>query len=174
MRAVDLQTQVAVQVRELAHQLNDAFQRVRIAPGEYAPELTEPEGPSTSKGAHALQHLRLVPKMAGMPTLVIGQVNKVEGTAELRTYEHLDVIHKERFGKPLELNQMEYEGFVDMAKSFLAVHQIATTLAGPPPPPDPSIAPPERERTRGMILGFVVGALVASIATTLIVWLLVR
>lgn len=173
MRAVDLQTQVAVQVRELAQQLNDAFQRVRISPGEYSPELTEPEGPSTSRGAHAMQHLRLVAKAPGWPTLVIGQVNKVEGKAELRTYEHLDVIHKERFGKPLELNQAEYERFVDMAKSFLGVHKIETQLAGPPPPFDPSIAPPGRERSRGMMVGFAAGALV-SVVLTLVLWLLLK
>jgi hypothetical protein len=105
---------------------------------------------------------------------VAGHANRFEGTAELRTYEHLDVIHKERFGKPLELNQMQYEEFVTMAKSFLEVLRIETKLTGPPAPPEASIAPPERERTRGMVIGFVVGAIVASVAATLIAWLIVR
>ena len=174
MPATELQTTIAIQVRELAQQFNDAVGRLRIAPGEYTPELTEPDGPSTSKGAHALQHVRLVPKAAGLPVLVVGHANRVDGTAELRTYEHLDVIHKERFGKPLELNQMQYESFVESARSFLEVLKVRTTIKGPPSIPVPSLVPPEKARARGMLLGFIVGAIVASVAATTIAWLLVR
>ena len=35
--------------------------KVRIAPGDYAPDLMAPQGPSTAGGVQAMQHLRLVP-----------------------------------------------------------------------------------------------------------------
>jgi hypothetical protein len=114
----------------MASAFNEALKRLRLQPGDYMPELTEPAGPSTSGGVQAMQHLRLVSN-EGQPTLVVGHANHAEGRAELRTFEHLDAVHVQRFRRPLEINRAQYEDFVRLAKQLLDALHLKTTLVGP-------------------------------------------
>jgi hypothetical protein len=116
----------------LAAALNEALKKVRIAPGDYVPELTAPEGPSTAAGVQAMQHLRLVPGQPGQPTLVVGHANRAEGKAELRTFEYIDAIHRERFHSPLILDRHQYDEFLGLAKLVLGALHLQTTVTGPP------------------------------------------
>jgi hypothetical protein len=127
-----LQTFHTIQASDLAATFNDALKRVRIAPGDYSAELTAPEGPSTAGGVQAMQHLRLVPREPGLPTLVVGHANHAEEKAELRTYEHLDAVHRQRFKKPLDLDRTQYDDFLRLAKQLLDVLHLRTTIVGPP------------------------------------------
>jgi hypothetical protein len=128
-----LQTYHAIQASDLAAAFNDALKRVRIVPGDYLVELTAPEGPSTAGGVQAMQHIRIVPSQPGHPTLVVGHANHAEGTAELRTYEHLDSVYRQRFRQALAIDRSQYEDFVLLAKHILEALHLRTTLTGPPP-----------------------------------------
>ncbi|MDP9001001.1 MAG: hypothetical protein M3O46_12910 [Myxococcota bacterium] len=136
-----LQTYHALQASDLAAAMNDALKKVRVMPGDYAPELTEPQGPSTAGGVQAMQHLRLVPAQPGRPTLVVGHANHTEGKAELRTFDHVDAIHRHRFGEALELDRAQYDEFLNVAKLVFGALHLTTTLSGPPADLDNDGAP---------------------------------
>ncbi len=127
-----LQTYHAIQASDLAAAFNDALKRVRIMPGDYVPQLTEPAGPSTAGGVQAMQHIRLVPSQPGQPTLVVGHANQPEQRAELRTYEYLESVHQQRFRQELALDRGQYEDFVRLAKQILEALHLRTTVAAPP------------------------------------------
>src|SRR5579872_139174 len=127
-----LRTMHAIKASDLAGAFNEAMQRTVIGPGEYVPELTAPEGQSTAGGKQAMQHLRLVPRLAGFPTLVVGNANHAEGKAELRSYEHLDVVHRQRYKRPVALDRAGYEQFLPIARGLLEALRLVTTIAGPP------------------------------------------
>jgi hypothetical protein len=139
-KRANLQTFHALQASDLAKAMNEAFQKVRVQPGDYRPELTEPDGPSTGGGVQAMQHLRLVAGEQGLPTLVIGHANHAEGKAELRTYEFVDAIHRERFGRPLVLDRPAYDAFIGFAQQVFGALRLQTTIVSPPEPVVP-IAP---------------------------------
>jgi hypothetical protein len=148
MRA-DLETHGAFEVRNFAEQFNAAFAKVRVNPGEYTPELTMPEGPSTAGGKRAMQRLRLISKW-GFPAVLAGSVNLASRTAEVRTFEQLRATHRERFQKPLEMSQAEYESFFDMAKSYFETTGLKVTVRAPSDPPP-------AEGGNKMRIGFVLG-----------------
>ncbi len=127
-----LQTYHAIQATDLAAAFNSAMQRVRIAPGDYVAELTAPAGPSTAGGVQALQHIRLVPGQTGHPTLVVGYANHAEEKAELKTFEHLDAVHQQRFGRPLAINRGQYEDFLRLAKQILEALHLKTNVSEAP------------------------------------------
>jgi len=127
-----LQTFHALQASDLAAAMNEALQKIRIAPGDYAPELMAPEGPSTAGGVQAMQHLRLVPAQDGKPTIVVGYANHAEGKAELRDYEYVATVYLQRYGRPLDLDRAAYDGFVAFAKQVLGALHLQTTIVGPP------------------------------------------
>jgi hypothetical protein len=127
-----LQTFHALKASDMADAFNEAMRRMVIAPGEFVPELTAPTGPSTAGGVQAMQHLRLVPRLPGFPTIIAGQANHAQGTAELRSYEHVAAIHRQRYRRPIGLDKTGYEQFLAVAKSFLEALRLETSIAGPP------------------------------------------
>jgi hypothetical protein len=165
-----LQTHHALQASDLAAAMNDALRKVRIAPGEYAPELTAPQGPSTAGGVQAMQHLRLVPGQTGQPVLVVGHANHAEGKAELRTYDHVDAIHRQRFHRPLELDRTAYEDFLAFAKQMFTALHLHTTVVGPPDDlvtDTPPVAGGSLGRSKMIAIVFATGAMVALIIAAL-------
>jgi hypothetical protein len=168
-----LQTQHAIQATELAAACNDALKKVRIEPGAYAVQMTAPEGPSTAGGIQAMQHLKLVPGAAGYPTLVFGHANHAEGRAELRTYEHLDAIHRQRFKRPLVLDRARYDECLALAQHVLDALHLQTSITGPPAdlPEEPLSGPRERGRSRIAVAIIVAIALAAA---ALAIWTLLR
>jgi hypothetical protein len=161
------QTQHALQASDLAAALNDSLKKLRIGPGDYVPELTSPQGPSTGGGVQAMQHLRLVPGQAGLPTLVVGHANRAEGRAELRNFEYVDAAHRQRFQRPVALDRAEYDAFMNTAKMILDALHLQTTIAGPPADLTSSATPGVRARG-GSVLAVVVAVLallVLAVAT---------
>jgi hypothetical protein len=168
-----LRTHHSLEASQLASAMNEALGKLRIAPGDYAAELTEPEGPSTGGGVQARQNLRLVPRAAGFPTLVAGHANQAEGTAELRTYEYLDRLHKKQFDRPVELDRMQYSELVVLAKGLFEALRLRTAIVEAPSDLVEATAtrPPPPSRTGARALAIIAAlAVVAAVA----VWLLTR
>jgi hypothetical protein len=160
-----LQTFHTIQASDLAAAFNDALKRVRIGPGEYSAELTAPEGPSTAGGVQAMQHLRLVPRQPGLPTLVVGHANHAEEKAELRTYEHLDAVHRQRFRRPLAIDRGQYEDFLRLTKQLLDVLHLKTSIVGPPldlEDDGPRSGTSRRSRTPGLFPALTVALLAGA------------
>jgi hypothetical protein len=128
-----LRTRVANQAASLAETVNEGFEDFHMGAGDYVVELGVPDGPSTGGGVQALQHLRLVPRRKGYAVVVAGSVNPVLGTAELRTFDHVAMLHEARFRRPLEITAEEWSDFLAKAGVVMNLLRLRTTLAGPPP-----------------------------------------
>src|SRR5579884_3044978 len=115
-----LQTVFSLQASSLADSFRSTVGRLHLGPHGYTPDMTAPEGPSTGGGVQAMQHMRLVPPQGDMPTLVVGHANRREGAAELRTWEHVDAICRERFKQGAPIDPAQYEQFLQSAQGFLA------------------------------------------------------
>jgi hypothetical protein len=156
----DLRTRFSIEASDLADALNAALGTIRIRPAGYRPELTKPEGQSTGGGVRALQHLRLVPQLEGAHTLVVGHANRADKKAELRSFEHIDALHRKQWAVPAPLDRKDYEDFLEMAANLLEVLRLETTVSGQPRISlRPSSQPPPR---RAGIIGFVLGVLAAA------------
>jgi|tagenome__1003787_1003787.scaffolds.fasta_scaffold20381739_1 hypothetical protein len=114
-------------------------------PVPYGVELSAPDGPSTAGGKQALQHVKLVPEQGG-PTLLIGTANAVDKTAELRTFKHVDEMHRQRFkGIPFEADPTQYDDLIAAARAFFADYKYTVTITeAPPKPVAPQAAAPSR------------------------------
>jgi hypothetical protein len=175
-----LQTQFSVKATDLAQSFRSTVGRFRVGPYAYAPDMTAPEGPSTGGGVQSLQHIRLLPPQANMPTLVVGHANQRDRQAELRTFEHVDAICRERFKQGAPLDPGQYEGFLQSAQDFLAACGMRVALVGPPadlsslrrsrPDPAESIAPPKRNT--GLVFALAVAVSLVVVLGGALVWLL--
>ncbi|HEX4445700.1 MAG TPA: hypothetical protein VH044_03160 [Polyangiaceae bacterium] len=106
--------------------------RLKVGPHGYSPDMTAPEGQSTGGGVQAMQHLRLLPPEASMPTLLVGHANQRDGNAELRTWEHVDALCRERFNQGAPLDPAQYEQFLQSAQGFLAACGLRVSVAPTP------------------------------------------
>jgi hypothetical protein len=127
-----LQTQYSMQANDLAESFRSTVGKLRVGPNAYAPDMTAPEGPSTGGGVQAMQHLRLVPPQPTMPTLVVGHLNQRNGAAEIRTFEHVDAICRERFKQGAPFDSTHYAQVLESMQGFLAACGLKVVLAGPP------------------------------------------
>ena len=128
-----LRTRVANLTHSVAKTVNEGFEEYRLGAGMWQVELATPEGPSTAGGAQALQALRLLPTRPGYATLVVGTVNGVLSTAELRTFDHVALTHEVRFRRPLEITSDEYADFLRKSEVVLNLCRIASKRVPPPP-----------------------------------------
>jgi len=174
-----LQTQFSVKATDLAESFRSTVGRQPIGPHGFVPDMTAPEGPSTGGGVQAMQHLRLVPPRATMPTLVVGHLNQRDGTAELRTLEYVDAISRERFNVGAELDPGQYAQFLQSAQTFLGACGLRVTYAGPPADlvarrlePTPSMLP--RKGRGGVLLGMLGAILLAGILAAALGWFFLK
>jgi hypothetical protein len=94
----------------------------------YTVELSAPDGPSTAGGKQALQHVKLVPEQGG-PTLLIGTTNAVDKHAELRTFHHVDEMHRQRFkGTPFSVDPAQYDALIEGARVFFTEYKYNVTM----------------------------------------------
>lgn len=171
-------TMVSMQAHDYASAFAASVGKMRLAPADYAPELTAPDGVSTGGGVQALQHIRLVPQKQGFSPLLIGHAHPVDKTAELRSFEYVDLAHQQRFKQPVQLDREQYQQFLQAARNFLEVLQVTVVHAGPPadlyvkpmsvrPPPAPS-------SSNSGIIALVVGVffllLAAAVLIAFFVW----
>jgi hypothetical protein len=173
-RGAYLQTFHALQATDLASAINASIQKVRIAPGDYVPELTAPDGPSTAGGVQAMQHLRLVSTQEGQPTLVVGHANHAAGKAELRTYEHIEAIHRQRFHQSPAVDRKQYDEFLAFAKQLFDALRLQTALVGPPVElvAEPVAPPPAPAGWRR--IPFVAVGVAVLVAGLLVAWAILR
>jgi hypothetical protein len=174
-----LQTQFSIQATDLADSYRGTLGRIRVGPYGYTPDLTAPEGPSTGGGVQAMQHLRLLPSRPNLPTLVVGHVNGVEGTAELRTLDHLDAICRDRFRQGAPLDPAQYASFLQSAQGFLGACGLRVAFAGPPADllmrlaePTPSMAP-HTGRAR-LVIGVVGAIALVGILGAALAWFFLK
>lgn len=128
-----LRTRVANQAASLAEAVTDGFEDFHMGAGDYVVELSVPEGPSTGGGTQALQHLRLVPRRKGYAVVMVGTVNPVTSTGELRTYDHVAIQHELRFRKPLEITPDEFDDFMRKCDVVMNLARIRTQKVPAPP-----------------------------------------
>jgi hypothetical protein len=123
-----------------------------------------------------MQHIRLVPPEAGLPALVIGHVNSKEGTAELRTFEHMDAICRDRFKQGAPLDIAQYEQLLQSAHGFLAACGHRVTFAPTPAEMSLRLAAAATGGVDGPAPsprggGWLAGALAAlAVTTAIVVW----
>jgi hypothetical protein len=128
-----LRTQVANQAASLAETVTDGFAGFHMGAGDYIVELMAPEGQSTRGGAQARQRIRLVPRRKGYSVVVVGTVDPVTSTAEVRTFEHVAILHELRFGRPLEITAEEYANFLTKLDVVFNLARVRATRVGPTP-----------------------------------------
>jgi hypothetical protein len=128
-----LRTEFAMKAMDLAELFNVLVGEAPIAaaaPGQppFAVELSAPDGMSTGGGVQAVQHIKLVP-VGGGATLVAGTANQAEGTAELRSYDHLSELHAKRFkGAEAPVDRAAYADLLKRAESFFSEKGLRVVL----------------------------------------------
>jgi hypothetical protein len=111
----------------------------------YTPELSAPEGTSTGGGKQSLQHVKLVPDSGA--TLVIGTANIVDKSCELRTFRHMDDVHRQRFkGQPFNTDPEQYGKLLEDLKTFFVGQHYTVSMheAAAPTRPMPAVASASR------------------------------
>jgi hypothetical protein len=174
-----LQTQYSARATDLAESFRSTLGRMTVGPYGYRPDMTAPEGVSTGGGVQAMQHLRLVPPQPNMPTLVVGHLVPRDGTAELRSLEHVDALCRERFKQGAPLDPTAYSHFLQQAQSFLGAYGMRATLAGPPADLMASLAglTPSATAPRsraGLVVSVIALVLLAGVLGAVLSWFFLR
>ncbi len=128
-----LRTRVANQAASLAETVTDGFDGFHMGAGDYVVELMTPAGPSTGGGWQARQTIRLNPRRPGYAVVVVGSVEPVTSTGEVRTFDHVAMVHELRFRRPLEITALEYAGFVAKLDVVLTLSRVRAVRVPPPP-----------------------------------------
>ena len=126
-----LRTQVANQAASLSETVTDGFDDFHMGAADYRGDLKGPEGPPTGGGAQARQSIRLVPRRPGYAVVVAGTVDPVTSTAEVRTFEHVAVLHELRFRRPLEVTADEYAAFLTKLDVVLNLARVRSKRVPP-------------------------------------------
>jgi hypothetical protein len=149
-------TQFTMMALTLADTFNVIMKDERVrGPITYRVELSAPDGPSTAGGVQATQHVKLVPEGGGN-TIVAGSANPAERWAELRTFEHLQILHGQRFkGAEVPVNRVQYGELVDKLRRFFADQRLTVRQAAAP-----AARAAKGEAPRGGVSGAVVITLI--------------
>jgi len=129
-----LRTRVANHAASLAETVTEGFEGFALGVGGWGVELMAPEGNSTRNGAQARLTIRLVPRRPGYTAVVVGTVDPVRALGEIRTFEHVAIVHELRFGAPLPIAAGEYAEF--LAKLDVVLNLARVRYVRVPPHPD--------------------------------------
>jgi hypothetical protein len=176
-------TAFAGQAIGLAELFRYGFGKKRLeGPINYAPELSAPEAGSTGGGKQPLQHIKLIPDSGA--TLVIGTANIVEKSCELRTFRHMDDVHRQRFkGQPFGADPDKYGELLEELRTFFVNQHYTVSMheAAAPTRPMPAIASQSRpiavphvaklpsKAPVGLIIA--IATTVAAVATVVVIFL---
>ena len=154
-------TMFAMKALTLADTFNMTLGKERVqGPITYRVELSAPDGMSTAGGKQATQHVKLVPEGGGA-TVVAGSANQAESWAELRSFEHLQVLHAQRWkGAELPVNRVQYNEVMQKVRAFFSERGLKVRNAAMPKPDGGSDAP--ARGTSGMLVVAII--LVAALA----------
>ena len=161
-------TQFAARAATLASQFQNAVEEYRV--GVHKGQMTAPEE-STGGGVLALQHIRLVPMNGRGRSYVVGNANRADRVAELRSLAYVDRLSQDRFGERTGLDPAEYAHFLAGAGQFLEMFGLAVTLVNVPaegPEPEGWVGPTFGGFVAWSVLvlaiGMMLGVLAARIA----------
>jgi hypothetical protein len=139
-------TAFAGQAIGLAELFKYSFSKKRLeGPVGYSLEMSAPEGNSTGGGKQPLQHVKLVPDSGA--TLVIGTANIVDKSCELRTFRHMDDVHRQRFkGQPFNTDAEKYGALLEDLRTFFTAQHYTVSMheAAAPTRPMPPVATASR------------------------------
>ena len=126
-------TEFAIKAVALADIFRSRLGAVRLVGAEtYRLELATPDGISTGHGQQALQHIKLIAENFG-PTIIAGSANQVEKVAELRSFEHLEFLHSQRFpGVPLPFERAAYDRLMNQVEGFFTAQRMRVVRSNPP------------------------------------------
>jgi len=162
-------TAFAMQAMTLAETFNLLLQAERVkGPVTYRVELSAPDGMSTAGGKQATQHIKLVPEGGGT-TIVAGSANQAENWAELRSFEHLKLLHAQRFkGAEIPLNRVQYNELLEKLRAFFADKVQVRTAELPTDVAPVAAAQPAAKGASGtlVIVAIIVAALAAAAGVT--------
>lgn len=122
-------------------------------------KLQEPDGPSTAGGLQARQSLVLLTDADPPQSLMLGWVDSAMRRSEVKAYSALKLLHKQRFQKPLDLEEEEFQRMIQELRGFLKIQKIevieleAAALPVPVvnrPAPAPAAAP---DNTNSLVFG---------------------
>lgn len=175
MNGRELRTRFAVRALDFAETFNAGLGALSLQPAAYQPQLTAPVGNSTGGGVQAVQHVRLISARQGVKPILVGNTNQRSGTAELRSFEYVDAVHRERWKRPVPLDRGDYEDFLQAAKNFFEANQLLVTIAEPS---DALVRGAQSDASEGaassraivIVIGVVTGLVVAAVA----IWVLLR
>ncbi len=105
-----------------------------LGEGRYTVALTPLPGPpgQTKRDSTAFQ-LRLVPGDPRHAELEVGLVIPATGSAELRTYDYVGMLHASMYGRGPAVNRATYESFLTALKGVLKTNGVESyTLVAPP------------------------------------------
>ncbi|HEY3447889.1 MAG TPA: hypothetical protein VGK67_16150 [Myxococcales bacterium] len=164
-------TEFAAQAVGLADIFNELFKKpIPGAPANYRVQLAVPDGPSTAGGKQGTQHIKLIPVGSG-PTHVAGWANQADKQAEIRSWEYVVAVHRQRAaGRGGMPDEASYRKLVMDLKRFFEGEQFAVSVIAAPRVADDDDGPDLTPKGTGsntlvLVAGIVGGlALVAVLA----------
>ncbi len=125
-------------------------------------KLQAPDGPSTAGGLQARQSLVLLTDEEPPQTLMLGWIDSAMRRCEVKAHRALQLLHKQRFHKPLELSEAEFNRMVAELRGFLKIQKIDVFLIDSAPaaaaiPPRSTPAPTKAPMNPAVLAGFAAG-----------------
>ena len=109
----------------------------------YAVHLSAPEGPSTGGGVQVRQNITLE-HPTQKKVLLAGSCNKLDKTAELRSFKHMADLHRERYdGQEVAIDPIQYGDLCKRLQEFFGTQGFTVTeakAASAEPAPKPKVS----------------------------------
>jgi hypothetical protein len=123
----------------VADLVKSTFARRSYGTAPYRLRIDEPDGPSTAGGLHARQPISLISRLESAPPVLVGWVDVSKKESQLRNYAMVLKRHKVRYNAELDINEEEYDRFLNELVETLFYGGIKILLLVPDEEP---VAPP--------------------------------
>ncbi|KFE67764.1 hypothetical protein [Hyalangium minutum] len=97
----------------VADLVKSTFARRSYGTAPYRLRIDEPDGPSTAGGLHARQPISLISRLESAPPVLVGWVDVSKKESQLRNYASVSKRHKARYNAELDINEEEYDRFLN-------------------------------------------------------------
>jgi hypothetical protein len=132
--AGEIRTAFSNKAAMVADLVKATFARRSYGTAPYRLRIDEPDGPSTAGGLHARQPISLVSRLESAPAVVMGWVDVSKKESQLRNYAVVARRHQGRYNIPLDINEEEYERFLNELVETLFYGGIKILLLVPDEP----------------------------------------